>query len=108
MLKLRCEKNKLVLFEDEAELIFEISDKKYIDVIRRNIKAANEYGCFVSIEKKSDVRTYLVLEWEEYRDDDWAIINKSSKIVIPESVAYEIGSRMLLLNKSLKVPEKKY
>jgi len=107
MLKLKCEKDKLVLFRDKAELSFNISDKKYINVIRKNIESADKNGCGVSIEKKSDVRTYLILEWEEYKPEDLVVVKKSSKIVIPESVAYEISSRMLLLNKSLKTPKRK-
>lgn len=106
MLKLRCENNKLVLFKDTNELSFEISDKKYIEVIRKNIEATGEKECSCSIEKKAESRNFLILEWNEKTTDRKMITRKSTRILIPNSLAYEISSRMLLFNKTLKTPER--
>ena len=95
------------MFQDKAELSFEISDKKYVDVIRKNI--ASFIGeCEVSVEKKSDRRNYLILSGAmgKFGSSGKELVKKATKIVVPDSVAYEISSRMLLLNKTLKVPER--
>ena len=106
MLKIKCEGNKLILFSENSASSFELFDKKYFEVIRKNIESANKEGCWVSIEKKSDKRNYLVLSWNEYQKNRRAISPRSMKLVIPDSIAYEISSRMILLNKSFKVPER--
>jgi len=109
VLKIKCDKNKLVLFQKTGEsLSFGLFDKKFFEVIKRNIESSSDKECFVSVEKKSNDRSFLILSWDERHEGRRSITPHSMKLVIPDMVAYEISSRMLLLSKSLKVPGRTY
>jgi len=108
ILKIKTKENKLVLYSDFSILSFDLFDKKIFRVIEKNIHYLNKEGCLVSIEKKSDKRSYLVLSYttSDILKEKEQAPSKSIRIIIPEGVAYEISSRMILLNKSLKVPKR--
>lgn len=91
MLKIKTLNKSLLITNPAGRSIkFELSDKKLFGVIEKNINKINKDGCVVSIEKKSNRTNYLILD--------------NYKIIVNDITAYEIGHRMLLLNKTLKVP----
>jgi hypothetical protein len=115
MLKLTTKNNKLVLLNDNgASVEFELFDKKLFKVIEANIAELKknlikddweDNECFVSIEKKKENRSYLVLCLQTYHKTRMESREKFIKMIISENVSYEISSRMILLNKLLKVPK---
>jgi len=93
MIRLKFENGKFIMENEIGRKIeFNLSQKHIGEVIRKNIDAIDKAGCGIMIEKLADNECYLILD-ENY------------KLLIPELAAYEISSRMPLLNAALKLPE---
>jgi len=96
MLKIKTLDDKIIISNPlgRAES-FRLSRMDIFGVIKRNIEAINKEGeCCFSVEKSGQNRSYLILEG-------------NNKILLPELIAYEILSRMPLLNQNLKMPSEK-
>ncbi|MFZ4399396.1 MAG: hypothetical protein ACOYO1_05120 [Bacteroidales bacterium] len=91
MIKIKANNNLLTIYNDSKSISFSISRKDIFSVIQSHINGLNAEGCLFSIEKISEGKCIMILENYE-------------KLAIPEITSYEITSRMLLLSKSLKMP----
>jgi len=88
---IRATQEKISLQNDiGATISFKLSQPHIVLLIKKNIDAINEKGCQCSIEKVSQDITYLILD-------------NNYKLIIPSLTAYEILSKMQLLNYEPKV-----
>ena len=106
MIKVKIKEDKMVLYNLDSKIEFELFDKKLFNVIKKNIDYL-ENDCSISIETTSSNRSYIVLVSSTYHESNKKSREKVIKLIITREVAYEISSRLLLLNKSLSFPKRK-
>ncbi len=93
MLKISAVNNQIKLEnQNGANFIFAISDIKLFNVIKKNIEAVDSSGCSIQIEKFDYDTSVLTL-------------GNRFKLRIGNLTAYELTSRMMLLNDKLTFPE---
>jgi hypothetical protein len=91
---IKVRENDILLSNDKGkEIIFNIDDKSFLYVLRRNIeKFGDEKGCRVSLETKTIDEQYIILHRKN--------VNSKIKIKTPPIIINEIMPRMILLNKT--------
>lgn len=92
MLRIKTKDKKIIMYNDLGrDITFELSQKHIFAVIKKNIDKINKDGVTFSMEKLGNGICHLILDMQH-------------RIMIPELSAYEISSRMMLLNDKLIMP----